>query len=106
MCGILGIDQDDLASPDDPRRADFGTIQITLQWVYYTNVILAHKPGKPKEAGLVHERAVKKGHRSAVDLTDPVPSRRRSGTTRYKLDASLPLARFIFKYGPKGAHNS
>ncbi|KAF8606830.1 hypothetical protein BDV93DRAFT_520452 [Ceratobasidium sp. AG-I] len=101
FCGRNLTDQDDLASPDDPRRADFGTIQVALQWVYYTNITLRHKPGKPKEAGLVHERAVKKGHRSAVDLTDPVPSRRKSGTTRYKLDASLPLARFTFRYGPE-----
>lgn len=102
---MLDVDRDDLASPDDPRRVDFGTIQVTLQWVYYTNIILAHRPGKVKEEGLVHEQAVKKGHRSAVDLAGPVPSRQKSGTTRYKLDASLPLARFTFRYGPKGAHN-
>ncbi|QRV92509.1 hypothetical protein RhiJN_20527 [Ceratobasidium sp. AG-Ba] len=93
-------DQDDLAPPNGARSTQLGTIRVELNWVRYTGIDRPFRYHKPEEPGLLHERA-KKGHSTTAALGAPVVTQRKSGRKTLKVDAGLPRAVFIFRYGPK-----
>ncbi|KAG8763145.1 hypothetical protein FRC12_008682 [Ceratobasidium sp. 428] len=95
-------DQDELASPENSRKEDLGTIQITLTWVRVTRGKRARRYLTPEEPGLLHERAAKKGHHTTAALGDLIPTPRpKSSKARVKVDSGLPPAVFVFRYGPR-----
>ncbi|KAG8705842.1 hypothetical protein FRC08_001415 [Ceratobasidium sp. 394] len=94
-------DQDELASPDGTGTTNLGTIQITLSWVRVTKQKRPIRYMKPEEPGLLHERAAKKGHCTTAALGELFLTRPKTGAKRVKVDAGLPHAVFLFRYGPR-----
>ncbi|KAG8763103.1 hypothetical protein FRC12_008714 [Ceratobasidium sp. 428] len=94
-------DQDELALPENSRKADLATIQITLTWVRVTRSRHAHRYVEPEEPGILHERAAKKGHRTTAALGGLILSRLGSGKSSVKVDSGLPPAVFLFRYGSR-----
>ncbi|KAG8705841.1 hypothetical protein FRC08_001414 [Ceratobasidium sp. 394] len=93
-------DQDELASPNDPGK-DLGTIQVRLTWVHWTSTDRIYEYIAPKEPGLVHERAAKKGHSATATLADPIHVNPEPLKYAVRTDTVSPPVVFTFRYGPK-----
>ncbi|KAG8745871.1 hypothetical protein FRC10_006898 [Ceratobasidium sp. 414] len=93
-------DRDELASPNDPGQ-DLGTIQVRLTWVRCTKTGRIHEYFEPKEPGLIHERAAKKGHSTAATLGDPIFLNPKSPVYAIKTHAVSSPVVFTFRYGSK-----